>query len=224
MRIWRIAAIGAALVVCATSASWGFIQYSGNRLIFCFFSFVIFAIAYFAIRHPTQYAHFFLGLAWFLGFWVKYLLHQATGATYYEPHGSFDGSPGSWDAVLLVVGIGGAGYLVGRFLRIPGRKSGQGPFAQARYCCSILVGVVPQRNLVACRIARLLRARDQSGIRTPGPGACGKGRSALASWRALCLDHRHWPRTPALASTGLGPSVGFWGFPQDSSRCVSRAR
>ena len=119
MRICGIAAIGAALAICIAIAVWGIIQYPGNRLIFCFFSFVIFAVTYFAIRQPTQYAHFFLGLAWFLGFWVKYLLHQATGGTYYEPHGSFDGSPANWDAVFLVIGIGGTGYLVGRLLTFP---------------------------------------------------------------------------------------------------------
>jgi hypothetical protein len=88
-------------------------------LIFCFFSLVILAIAYLAVQNSTQYAHFFLGIAWFLGFWVKYLFHQATGAPYHELHGSFDGSNASWDVVLLVVGIGGAGYLVGRLVASP---------------------------------------------------------------------------------------------------------
>jgi hypothetical protein len=98
---------------------WGIVQYPGDRLVFCFFCLIVFAIAYFAVRNSTQYAHFFLGIAWFLGFWVKLLFHQATGAPYHELHGSFDGSNASWDAVLLVVGIGGAGYLVGRLVASP---------------------------------------------------------------------------------------------------------
>jgi hypothetical protein len=94
-------------------------QYPGNKLIFASFSLVVFAIGYLAIRFSTQYAHLFLGVAWFIGFWVKYVFHQLTGSPYYELYGSFDGSRASWDAVLLVVTIGGAGFLTGRLISIP---------------------------------------------------------------------------------------------------------
>jgi len=95
------------------------IVYPGNKIVFAFFCVVVFAIAALAVRLPNHYAHFFLGIAWFVGFWVKYQLHSATGASFYEPHGSFDGSNASWDAVFLVISVGGAGYLAGRVIALP---------------------------------------------------------------------------------------------------------
>lgn len=94
-------------------------QYPGSKLIFGSFALVIFAIGYLAIRFSTQYAHLFLGTAWFIGFWVKCVFHQMTGSPYYELYGAFDGSDASWDAVFLIVAIGGAGYLAGRLISIP---------------------------------------------------------------------------------------------------------
>lgn len=95
------------------------ILYDGSKLIFCFFSVVIFTVGYLAVRFSSQYAHMFLGIAWFIGFWVKYLFHLMTGHPYEEMHGSFDGSFASWDAVFLVIAIGGTGYLAGRLLSAP---------------------------------------------------------------------------------------------------------
>lgn len=95
------------------------VQYPGNKIIFSFFCLAIFATTAFAVRFPKQYAHFFLSIAWFVGFWVKYEFHQTTGSSYYEPHGLFEGSDASWDAVFLVIGIGVAGYLTGRIIALP---------------------------------------------------------------------------------------------------------
>ena len=171
MRIWRIAAIGAALSLRHLRLV-GIYPVPGNDL-FLFFQLCHFCDCLLCDRHPTQYAHFFLGLAWFLGFWVKYLLHQATGATYYEPHGSFDGSPGPglssfWWSASAAPAISSVDFLAFPVVN-PVRDH-----CSSEYCCSILVGIVPQRNLVVCRIARRLRARDQSGIRTSGPGAAAR--------------------------------------------------
>lgn len=114
--------IRASLLGACVLAVWGIVQYPGNRLIFCLFTLVICTIGYVSIR-SSLYGHFFLGIAWFLGFWIKYLFHQATGAVYHEFHGSFDYSAASWDAVLLVISIGGAGYLFGRLLFLPAANS-----------------------------------------------------------------------------------------------------
>ena len=113
---WLVRAI---YVMASAAAIFSVLQYPGDKFIFSFFSLVIFAIGGLAIRLPKHYAHFFLSAAWFLGFWVKYLFHLATAAEYNELHGSFDGSNASWDAVFLVVGVGGAGYLIGRFISLP---------------------------------------------------------------------------------------------------------
>jgi hypothetical protein len=95
------------------------VQYPGNKIVFSLFCLAIFATAALAVRFPKQYAHFFLSIAWFVGFWVKYVFHQVTGSSYYEPHGRFDGLDASWDAVFLVVGVGVAGYLAGRLIALP---------------------------------------------------------------------------------------------------------
>jgi hypothetical protein len=108
----------AALLCGAAAICWGIFEYQGNILIFSGFSAVICAIAYCAVRFWSQYAHLFLGVAWFIGFLVKYVFHHATGASYLEPYGSFDSSAAAWDAVLLVITIGGAGYLVGRLVAL----------------------------------------------------------------------------------------------------------
>ena len=95
------------------------VQYPGNKIVFSLFCLAIFATAAFAVRFPNQYSHFFLSFAWFIGFWVKYVFHQTVGSAYYEPHGLFDGSDPSWDAVFLVIGVGLAGYLAGRLIALP---------------------------------------------------------------------------------------------------------
>jgi hypothetical protein len=112
--MWRVASL-----LAFVAGIFSVIQYPGNKFVFCFFTLVVFGIAYLAVRWPSQYAHFFLGIAWFLGFWVKYLFHRTTGGEYYEMHGLFDGSDTSWDAAFLVIGVGGAGYLVGRLILVP---------------------------------------------------------------------------------------------------------
>jgi hypothetical protein len=99
-------------------AVWGVVQYPGSKPVFCFFTLIICTIGYVSVR-SVQYAHFFLGIAWFLGFWIKYLFHQATGAVYHEFHGAFDYSAASWDAVFLVISVGGVGYLFGRLIFLP---------------------------------------------------------------------------------------------------------
>jgi hypothetical protein len=95
------------------------VVYAGSKFVFAFFCLVVFSIAALAVRLPNHYAHLFLGIMWFTGFWVKYIFHQATGANYQEPHGLFDGSHASWDLVFLVIGVGGAGYLFGRLVALP---------------------------------------------------------------------------------------------------------
>jgi len=108
-----------ACILAAISGVYSVIQYPGNKIVFSFFCLAIFATAAFAVRFPKQYAHFFLSIVWFIGFWVKYVYHQAVGSAYYEPHGLFDGSDASWDSVFLVIGVGIAGYLAGRLIAFP---------------------------------------------------------------------------------------------------------
>ena len=108
-----------ACVLALVGGIFAIVQYPGNKIVFSLFCLAIFATAAFAVRFPNQYSHFFLSFAWFIGFWVKYVFHQTVGSAYYEPHGLFDGSDPSWDAVFLVIGVGLAGYLAGRLIALP---------------------------------------------------------------------------------------------------------
>ncbi|MGJ4932302.1 hypothetical protein ACQR1I_35730 [Bradyrhizobium sp. HKCCYLS2038] len=94
----------------------GLVLYPGNRFVFAGFSVVMFGLLGGALRTPRQYAHLFLALAWFTGFWFKYLYHLVTGAPYYELSGSFDNSPAAWDAVFTVIATGFSGYVAGRLV------------------------------------------------------------------------------------------------------------
>jgi hypothetical protein len=105
------------------AASLGATLYPGQFVDFLLFSAVFFAIAYSGVFFPFQYSHFFLTAAWFLGIWLKPVVHFAFGrlgldsaARYLEPVGTFDGSGGAWDQVLLVASVGGLGYLAGRII------------------------------------------------------------------------------------------------------------
>ncbi|QIP01732.1 hypothetical protein [Bradyrhizobium symbiodeficiens] len=113
---WVGRSVGLLILVIAT---WSVLVYEGNRFIFSSFSVAVFAIGYLAVRSPIEYSHFFLGIAWFIGFWGKFVFHHALGRPYYEMSGSFDGASASWDSVLLVIGVGAAGYLAGRLAILP---------------------------------------------------------------------------------------------------------
>jgi hypothetical protein len=104
----------------------GMLLYPGNALLFVFFSAVYFAVLYSGFFCSFQYAHWFFALTWFIGIWLKPMVHFAfahfgfdDAAQYLEATGSFDGSAAAWDQVLLIAAVGGLGYLTGRLILMP---------------------------------------------------------------------------------------------------------
>jgi hypothetical protein len=104
----------------------GALFYPGQLSWFLLFSATFFAVLYSAFVLPFQYSHLFLAIPWFLGFWVKLVVHFAfahlgwlEAARYVEPAGRFDGSPTAWDQVIITATVGGLGYLVGRLFLAP---------------------------------------------------------------------------------------------------------
>lgn len=104
----------------------GALFYPGQLSWFLLFSATFFAVLYSAFVLPFQYSHLFLAIPWFLGFWVKLVVHFAfahfgwlEAARYVEPAGRFDGSPTAWDQVIITATVGGLGYLSGRVLLAP---------------------------------------------------------------------------------------------------------
>lgn len=115
----RRLAIGALVVATAIAGVVGYAVYDGSLAVFAAFSAVFFAIAVVAVCYPRDYAHLFLALMWFMGFWVKLVLHALIEWRYLEPVGNFVATPESWDAVLSVCTIGGGGFLLGRLATLP---------------------------------------------------------------------------------------------------------
>ncbi len=72
-----------------------------------------------AVCYPRDYAHLFLALMWFVGFWLKFVLHEMFEWSSVEPIGDFAATPAKWDHVLIVCSIGGAGFIVGRLATLP---------------------------------------------------------------------------------------------------------
>lgn len=104
----------------------GSLFYPGQPSFFLLFSLTFFGVLYSVVFLPFQYSHFFLAIPWFLGFWLKLVVHFALhnfglieAAHYIEPAGSFDGSAGAWDQVVITASVGGLGYLLGRILLSP---------------------------------------------------------------------------------------------------------
>jgi hypothetical protein len=107
-------------------AMFGSFFYPGQFLTFFLFSVTFFAVLFSVVFLPFQYSHFFLAIPWFLGFWLKVVVHLVfaycglvEAARYAEPSGKFDGAPGAWDQVLIIASVGGLGYLCGRILLAP---------------------------------------------------------------------------------------------------------
>jgi len=104
----------------------GALFYPGQLSCFLLFSVTFFAVLYSAFVLPFQYSHLFLAIPWFLGFWLKLVIHFVladfglmSAARYVEPTGKFDCSVVAWDQVLITASVGGLGYLLGRLLVVP---------------------------------------------------------------------------------------------------------
>lgn len=93
--------------------------YPGGLGVYLLFTAVFFSILYSGFFGGFQYSHCFLAVMWFIGFWLKLMVHFGSNAPYCEPVGSFDGSITAWDGILLLASVGGLGYLTGRLLLLP---------------------------------------------------------------------------------------------------------
>lgn len=116
----RVRAIGAAIaglvfvgvpLVAAT-------RYPGTT-----FPFLLFQISYtllllLVLPRPRRYAYTALAVLLFLGFWMKFNLHAIFDYAFQEPTGGFDGSPKSWDTVMVVASAAAAGAVISRLAQV----------------------------------------------------------------------------------------------------------
>jgi hypothetical protein len=105
-----------ALILALTIA--GLFQYKGQLYIYILFSIASNALLYFGFRRNAIFFDTFIGIFFWLGFWLKLTLRIcfADGA-FHEAVGNFDGSGGAFDHALLVASCGMFGLLAASFVR-----------------------------------------------------------------------------------------------------------
>lgn len=92
----------------------GLAAYTGSALVYALFSVIFLSVLLCGLLKPVSYGYFFLAAFTWLGFWVKLTSHLILKYPYTEAVGAFDGSPGSWDGVLLVASVAGCGMIIAK--------------------------------------------------------------------------------------------------------------
>ena len=111
--VWKGVPLSIALLTIATIS-----QYKGHIYIYFLFSVVSNLLLYFGFRRNAIFFDAFIGVFFWLGFWLKLTLRVCfTGGLFHEAVGNFDGSGGAFDHALLVSTCGLAGLLVASFVR-----------------------------------------------------------------------------------------------------------
>jgi len=95
------------------------IQYPGKRYIYILFTLILNALLFFGFRKDRIFFDTFIGLFFWLGYWLKFSFRMAfMGGKFYEPVGlNFDYSGASYDHALLVTACGVAALLLVSFIR-----------------------------------------------------------------------------------------------------------
>ncbi len=189
----------------------GFAIYDGNLVIFVAFSLVFFTIAAIAVCYPRDYAHLFLALMWFVGFWLKFVLHEVWEWPFVEPIGDFAATPANWNHVLIVCSIGGAGFIVGRLATLP--LSVRLKSRWQRRAQSGLVSSMAQRAVGWRRGADRARGRHQLAFRHSCARRGCTDAVAVAAWRLVRVVDRHRSRARSIDPDGLGSAMWIWRCP-----------
>lgn len=94
------------------------IRYPGHGAIYVLFSIIANLLLYFGFRKNAIFFDTFIGIFFWLGFWLKLTIRIAFfSGVFSEPVGNFDGSGAAFDKALLVSACGMLGLLAASFLR-----------------------------------------------------------------------------------------------------------
>jgi hypothetical protein len=105
-----------ALIITLTIAA--LFEYKGHLYIYLLFSVVSNLLLYFGVRKKAIFFDTFIGVFFWLGFWLKLTLRICfTEGLFHEAVGGFDGSGAAFDRSLLVASCGLAGLLVASIIR-----------------------------------------------------------------------------------------------------------
>ena len=96
----------------------GLFQYEGSLYVYLIFSIVSNALLYFGFRKNAIFFDTFIGIFFWLGFWLKFSVRICfLDGQFREAVGNFDGSAVAFDQALLVTSCGLMGLLVASFVR-----------------------------------------------------------------------------------------------------------
>ncbi|HQN65182.1 MAG TPA: hypothetical protein PLR90_05440 [Methylophilus sp.] len=94
------------------------IKYAGQWHVYLLFSAVSNLLLYFGFRKKAIFFDTFIGIFFWLGFWLKLTIRVAfSGGLFNQAVGYFDGSGAAFDKALLVASCGLSGFLLASFLR-----------------------------------------------------------------------------------------------------------
>jgi hypothetical protein len=95
-----------------------FLEYPGQGLIYVLFTIISNLLLYFGFRKNAIFFDTFIGIFFWLGFWLKLTFRVAfLDGQFHEPVGNFDGSGAAFDRALLVASCGLFGLLAASFIR-----------------------------------------------------------------------------------------------------------
>lgn len=104
-------------VICVLSFL-AFLRYPGQGQIYLLFTVMSNALLYFGFRKNAIYFDSFIGIFFWLGFWLKLTIRVAfLDGQFHDPVGNFDGSGAAFDRALLVTSCGFLGLLAASYLR-----------------------------------------------------------------------------------------------------------
>ena len=94
------------------------INYPGNALVYVIFTIALNALLVFGFTKDRILFDTFIGLFFWLGFWLKFSIRIAfMGGGFNEPTGNFDGTAGAYDRALIVTSCGIIALLIANFIR-----------------------------------------------------------------------------------------------------------
>jgi hypothetical protein len=94
------------------------LEYPGRGFVYVLFTISANALLYFGFRKNAIFFDTFIGIFFWLGFWLKLTFRVAfLDGQFHEPVGNFDGSGAAFDRALLASSCGIFGLLVASFIR-----------------------------------------------------------------------------------------------------------
>lgn len=94
----------------------GLSAYSGSKIIYVLFSIATGTMLVNGFRQKVSYGYLFLTIFFWLGFWLKLIMHLILSYPFIEPVGSFVEGAQAWDEVLNTISVASLGVMLGKII------------------------------------------------------------------------------------------------------------